>query len=104
MRYIKFSGDAGYCGTTFEHYEKFEDSEALKEDSLDTEYLDSYLEDLIHDNGESYEYLATGQIHRDDYDSLDEFEEALGQATEDFWGSCSGTWEEISKEEYEEMS
>ena len=99
MRYIKFSGDAGYCGTTFEHYEKFEESEVL-----DTDYLDSYLEDLIHDNGELYEYLATGHMDEDDYDSLDDFEEALEQATEDFWGSCSGTWEEVSKEEYEEMS
>lgn len=99
MKYIKFSMDAGYCGTTFEQYEKFEDSEVL-----DTEYLDSYLEDLIHDHCESYEYLATDHMDEDDYDSLDDFEEALEQATEDFWENCSGTWEEVSKEEYEEMS
>ena len=55
--------DAGYCGTTFEQYEKFEDSEVL-----DTEYLDSYLEDLIHDHCESYEYLATDHMDEDDYD------------------------------------
>ena len=105
MKYIKFSGNAGYSGTSFEHYEKFEDADILLENGdYDAEYLDSYLEELVDNNSWDFEYLATRHIYKDDYSTLEEFEEELEQAKEDYYSSLSGEWEEVTYEEYMECN
>lgn len=95
MRYIKFRGNAGYCGTDLEQYEAFEDS-------MTNEALDEYASDLAHEHGDGYEYLATQGIDEDDFDSEEDYECALEEAQDNYWADVYCTWEEVSKEEYEE--
>lgn len=93
MRYIKFSGNAGYCGTDLEQYEAFEDSTT-------NEALDEYAGDLAHEHGDGYEYLATQGIDEDDFDSEEDYEYALEEAQDNYWADVYCTWTEVSEEEY----
>lgn len=93
MRYIKFSGDAGYCGTNLEQYEAFEDS-------ITDEELDEYADDLAHDLGDDYEYIAMQGIDEDDFDSEEDYEYALEEAQENYRADVYCIWTEVSEEEY----
>lgn len=86
MRYIKFIGGNGYCGCDIEEYE-------LYDDSVTDEELDLVAEELARENGAMFEYVATGWGDR--FESEEE--------EEDYYNSCWCNWEEITKEEYEEM-
>lgn len=97
MRYIKFFGDAGYCGTDYEEYEVFDDTVRNKE-------LDDISEDKIRDWGEGYEYLALQGFDEDDYDSEEDMEEAKADLFQDFWENCTDGWIEVSEEEYLECA
>ena len=92
MFYFRFIADTPYCGTELVDYQKFEKRPTDWE-------LDEIAEDLAHNNAESYEYLVTGWGH-DNFE--DEDEEA--EAVENYYADCTGTWEEITKEEFEESS
>lgn len=83
-RYIHFMGETPYAGTSYDEYVKFDD------DTPDSE-IDCYSDDLCHENAESFEYLETGWD--DDWESEED--------RENYYESCYGSWEEISKEEYE---
>ena len=93
MRYIKFFGSASFCGTDVEIYDLFLG-----------ETTDEELDDLAYEKrqelGESYEYLATQGYDEEDYDTQEDFEEALNQAIEWYWESVYVGWEEVTEEEY----
>ena len=98
MRYIKFYGGTPFCGTDYEEYEVFEDN-------ITDEYLDEEADDRSRSNAESYENIGVDYgIYEEDFDSYDEYEEALCEASDEYYAESYGHWEEISKEEYEEMS
>lgn len=86
MRYIHFSGGTPYCGCDFDEVEEFPDD---TEDS----FLDQIAEDKAHDNGESFEYCATGW--GEGFESEEE--------EESYYMDCWCNWEEISEEEYMEL-
>lgn len=86
MRYIKFEGSAPYCGTDFE-------TVAIFEDDTPDGVINEYADNLAHDNGESYEYLATG------WDGEFESEED----EESYYDDCECSWTEVTKEEYERI-
>lgn len=95
MRYIKVYGEAAYCGTSFEEY--------LETDMTDKE-LDEYVSDKVVENAESYDYMVFGWDT-----SMEEYVEENGitmelaeQMMEDYYADASGSWEEITKEEYED--
>lgn len=90
MFYFRFTADTPYCGTELIDYQKFE------ERPTDAE-LDEIAEDMAQSNAESFEYLVTGW-NDDNFDDKDEEEEAL----EDYYADCTGTWAEITEEEYTE--
>lgn len=90
MFYFKFTADTYYCGTKNIDYREFETRPSDAE-------LDDMAEEFGRLNAESFEYLVTGW---DDGNFEDEDEKA--QALEDYYADCSGAWEEITKEEYEE--
>ena len=90
MFYFVFVADTPYAGTRMEDYRAFEERP-------DNDELDELADELRQLNAESYDYLVTGW-NCDAYD--DEEEEA--QALQDYYADCSGTWREISQEEYEE--
>lgn len=90
MFYFRFTADTPYCGTELVDYQKFE------ERPTDAE-LDEIAEDIARSNAESFEYLITGW-GGDNFDDEDEEAEAL----ENYYADCTGTWEEITEEEYNE--
>lgn len=88
MVYFRFTADTPYCGTDNTDYRAF------KERPTDTE-LDDMAEEFGQLNAESYDYLVTGW-KGDNFDDEDEEAEALN----DYYAECTGTWEEITEEEY----
>lgn len=90
MFYFRFTADTPYCGTELVDYQKFE------ERPTDAE-LDEIAEDIARSNAESFEYLVIGWDD-DNFDDEDEEAEAL----ENYYADCTGTWEEITEEEFEE--
>lgn len=83
MRYIKFTGGNGYTGCDIEDYVAYED--------ISDEELNEIANEYALDNGETYEFVATGW----DEDWEDEADR------EDYYDSCWCIWEEISEEEFE---
>ncbi len=97
MKYIRFYATTGFCGGDAEEYWAFKKEINEKE-------MDEYTDELIHTNGDSYFDLERFGYapDRDEYDSEEEYEEALAEAEEWYWEDCSGGWEYVSKEEWEE--
>ena len=85
-RYIHFMGETPYCGTDYNDYIEFEDG-------TPNNVIDEYSDELCQQNAESFEYLATGWD--EDWESEEE--------RESYYENCYGSWEEISKEEYNKM-
>ena len=95
MRYIKIEADTPYCGTDMTEYLAFENE-------VPDEEISEYAEDMANDHHDMYEYLATDHIDEEDYETIEEYEEAEAGAMEDYRESCGWSWEEVSKEEWEE--
>lgn len=96
MRYIKFWGGTPFCGTDYEEYEVFEDS-------ITDDELDNISADKSTDNAASYEDLERDySIDRDDYETEEAYEDALAEASEEYYAESSGGWEEVTEEEYNE--
>ncbi len=93
MRYIKFFGSAGFCGTNEEVYDLFLDETTDEE-------LDDIAEQKRGELGESYEYLADAGYDEEDYPTVEDFEEAVNQAIEWYWEDVYVAWEEVTEEEY----
>lgn len=85
MRFIHFTGGNGYCGCDIDEYVAFEDG-------TDDIVIDMYANKLAEENGETYEYVATGW----DIDWESEEEREM------YYENCYCDWEEISEEEFEE--
>lgn len=92
MFYVRFTADTPYAGTELVDYQKFEERPTNAE-------LDEIAEDMAQSNAENFEYLVTGW-GGDNYEDKDEEATAL----EFYYEDCTGTWEEISAEEFEENS
>lgn len=90
MKFIRFWANTDYCGTDSEEYAAFEDFVTEAE-------LDEMSEEFTVSIAETYEYLAM--------DWGDEFEEEEDEnereeRRDDYYNSCSGGWEYVTKEEY----
>ena len=84
MFYFKFTADTPYWGTKNTAYSQFEKR------PTDTE-LDEMAKEYKRNNAESFEYLVVGW-------SDSKFEDTV--ALEMYYAECTGTWEEITEEEY----
>jgi hypothetical protein len=84
--------DTAYCGTEHIEYMAFEERPSEDE-------LDDIAQDIANNNAESFEYLVTGWDN-DEFDN----DEDRAAALEDYYNDVSGSWVEISKEEFEENS
>jgi hypothetical protein len=91
MFYYKITADTPFCGTNCEDYV------ASKEELTPAE-LDEMAEEFCRNNAESYEYLVTGW---DDEMLEDMTEEEQTEIIENYYADCDGSWEQISKEEFE---
>ena len=91
MRYFEFIAETPYLGAKTTDYYAFEDN-------ITTEELEQIAEELKVQNAESYEYMVTGWDD-DEYEDEDERQEAL----DEYYADCCCTYEEITKEEYEEV-
>lgn len=87
MRYVRFYGNNGYCGTDYEEYVAFEDDVTIQE-------LDEYSHDLCYENAETFEYMVTGW--GESWESAEDEEEYYENALE------YGGWEFVTRVEYEE--
>ena len=90
MFYFKFIADTPYSGTENTDYRKFEERPTNEE-------LNGMAEEFGQLNAESYEYLVTGW----DNDNFEDEDEAA-EAVQNYYADCTGTWEEITEEEFED--
>ena len=87
MKYVKFYGNNGFCGTDYEEYVAFEDDVSENEiDNMSNEYA--------YENAETYEYMK--YAWSSGYESEEDEEWYYENAME----SCG--WDYCSKEEYKE--
>lgn len=84
MRYFFVHGGTGYCGCDFE--DVFECPDEVTEAEVD-----QITSEMALDNGEIYEYVASGWE--------EEFE--TEQDRDDYYAGCWCDWEEITKEQYD---
>lgn len=91
MRYFKFIAETPYLGTESIDYYAFEDN-------ITTEELEQIAEELEIQNAESFKYMVTGW-NDDEYEDEDERQAAL----DEYYTDCYCIYEEITKEEYEEV-
>lgn len=96
MHYYFGTYSNGYCGC---------DEEFLLSGNEDELKMDKIFMDLIDD---MYSFIYPDErfinVDREDYDSEEEYEEALEEAEEEYRDYCfeNSTLEEITKEQYEE--
>lgn len=94
MRYIKIEGGAAFCGCDFEEY---------LETGMTDEELDRYCAEAAIENASMYENIERDySIYQEDYATEEDYDAAIDEATEDYYGEANAYWEEITKEEYEE--
>lgn len=87
MKYVRFYGNNGYCGTDYEEYVAFEDDVSEKEiDNMSNEYA--------YENAEDYEYMK--DAWSPEYVSEEDEDWYYENAME----SCG--WNYCSEEEYRE--
>lgn len=96
-KYYKLSGSNGYCGCDFEEYIE-DEVENLTEDDL-YEMAREY----SNDNAYSYEYLATEDICREDYETDTEYDEGIEDAIQWYWDGVFYGVDEITEEEYKQQ-
>lgn len=83
MKYVRFTAETPYCGTTIDEYQFFDDN-------ITDEELGEIASEIIYHNAESFEYLATGW--GEDFESEED--------RESYYQDCTGGWDIISEEEY----
>lgn len=97
MRYVKLWADTDFCGT-------YECAAFTCEE-------ENFCENLLNLDAElfgetvfgSYEYLAIEEVNAADYETEEEYHEALEEAAEDYMSHCYCGWEEITYEEFVEL-
>ncbi len=92
MFYYKFVADTPYCGTESENY-------VCSKEKLSEAELDEMAEEMARENAEGYEYLVTGW-HGEDTEGMSEDE--ISELIDNYYADCNCSWEEITKEEFEE--
>lgn len=92
MFYYKFVADTPYCGTENENY-------VCSKEKLSEAELDEMAEEFARENAEGYEYLITGW---DDENIEDMSEDEISEMIDNYYADCHCSWEEITKEEFEE--
>lgn len=90
MFYFKISAETSYCGTDKEEYYQFEERPSDEE-------LDELAESVARDNAETYEYLVSG-FDGEHFEDMSEEEQE--EELENYYQNCSGSWEEITEEEF----
>ena len=97
MRYVKLWANTDFCGTYDCAVFAYEE-ENFCENLLD---LDAELfgETLFG----SFAYLALEEVNEADYETKEEYHEALNEAAEDYMSHCYCGWEEITYEEFIEL-
>ena len=92
MFYYKFVADTPYCGTESENY-------VCSQVELSESALDEMAEEFARENAEGYEYLVTGW---DDENIEDMSEDEVEELINNYYADSACSWEEITKEEFEE--
>lgn len=87
MKYVKFSGETGYRGCGFDLFAEFEDNTS-------EQFLNQYLKEVSYKNAKECVYVVTGDWGND-FENEEEEEEYYENA------ESNGSWEYITKEEYE---
>ena len=90
MFYFKINVETAYCGTDMERHYKFEEKPSDKE-------LDELTKSVMRENAEDYEFLVSG-FNDEHFEDMTEEEQE--EELENYYQNCSGTWEEITEEEF----
>lgn len=96
MIYVKFYGGNGYCGCDYEEYHSFPDDTT-------EEQLIEFSDELCYENASMYD-TCIEDLEEEEFDSYEKYEEALYEATEEYYTDAIGDHEIISKEEYAEAT
>ena len=93
MRYFKFCGGTPFCGCDFEQYECF------KDEKVNESFLDNYASDLAADNAAMYEDIEHDYgVEKEDYASDEDFQTALEEYSDEYYGESYCDWEEVTRE------
>lgn len=95
-KYIEVKSACEYVGC--EDYSYFE-----IEDDMTEEELSQFSYEVATEAMEFYSYIRVDNIDPDDFETEEEYEDALDQETEDFFLGVFGEWRYITKEEYDEL-
>ena len=95
-KYIEVKSTCAWVGC--EDYSYFE-----IEDDMTEEELWKFSYEVAVEAMESYSYIGADNIDPDDFDTEEEYEDALEQEAEDFLQGVFGEWRYITKEEYDEL-
>ena len=87
MKYVRFYGNNGYCGTDYEEYVAFDDDVSENE-------IEDISNDYAYENAETYDYMEHG------WNSQWESEEDEEWYYDNAMGYCG--WHYCSEEEYKE--
>ena len=92
MYYFRFIAETPYCGTDIEDYCAWAKRPSNAE-------LDEMADDFCRNNAEGYEYLVSGW-NGENFEGMTE--EEREEEIANYYSDCYGSWEEITKEEFEE--
>lgn len=95
--YIEVISTCGYVGC--EDYSYFE-----IEDNMTEEELSQFSYEVAVEAMEPYSYIGANNIEPDDFETEEEYEDALEQIAEDFSLTVFGEWRYITKEEYDDYT
>jgi hypothetical protein len=91
MEYVHFFLTTPICGTDEDKYICFD--KEMTDDELNI-----YLDELVEEPIETWIGSVLDDIEEDDYETSEDFEEALAQEVEYFKEDSYGTWERVTKE------
>ena len=93
MKFVKFFGGTNFCGQEFERYEVFNDM-------ISEEELSHYAGELAQDNAAMFDCHSLYGLSEEDYDTIEDYETALEEASAEFYENAWGSWEEISEKDF----
>ena len=95
MKYVRIECTVGYIGCDENYYLAFPDN-------WDDDQIEQYANELVDDNGQTWEYLAVEDINREDFETDEDYEHTLEDEVDSYWGNVGGYWEEITEDEWAE--
>ena len=102
MKYYKVILDTDYCGTREEEYMYIAGVDLAQLDDVD-EYVSDYVDEMAAQYADEYIHLAGGDMCEDDFETEDDFQEALNQALEDYYSGIYHDYIELSEEEVDNL-